>query len=444
MLLQQLSKRIAQKRVLLLGYGREGRALYRRIQQAGGYAALGIADQNPITDPPEQAALHIGSDYQNAMTQYDLVFKSPGIVLQNNPETLPCQVTSLTELFLSAYRDQCIGITGTKGKSTTASLLHHTLLTAGIPSVLGGNIGIPMADLYEQITPETVIVLEIGVHQLEYIHVSPKIAVFLNLFEEHLDHYGTFDYYAYVKENIYRYQQIGDILICGQQGLPADGDTKATVLRLAMENDAADISLHNENTLRFGKESLLLPETMTLTGKHNRLNCAVVYALARMQQASSEAITEAIATFTPLPHRLTPIGCYHGIRWVDDSISTACETCIQALNSLPDTDTVLIGGMDRGISYDALLAYLADASVPNIILMSDSGKRIAQEAKSYGGTFTDRIRYAEDLPAAVALAKQITAPGRIALLSPAAASYNHYRNFEERGEHFKTLVMQPE
>ncbi len=444
MLLQQLTKCIAQKRVLLLGFGREGRALYRRIIQAGGYAALGIADLNPIADPPMHTALHIGSDYQNAMAQYDLVFKSPGIVLQQNPDTLPCQLTSLTELFLSAYRDQCIGITGTKGKSTTSSLLYHTLQTAGIPSVLGGNIGIPMADLYEQITPETVIVLEIGVHQLEYIHVSPKIAVFLNLFEEHLDHYGTFDYYAYVKENIYRYQQAGDIVICGQQGLPAAGDTPAKLYRLAMESNEAEISLHDDNTVRFGNERMLLPETMALTGKHNRLNCAVVYALARMQQASREAIHQAIATFAPLPHRLTPIGSYHGIRWVDDSISTACETCIQALNSLPDTDTVLIGGMDRGISYGALLDYLAKASVPHIILMSDSGKRIAEEAKAYGVTLTDRIRYAEDLPDAVALAKQITVPGQIALLSPAAASYNRYRNFEERGEHFRTLVMQPE
>ena len=127
---------------------------------------------------------------------------------------------------------------------------------------------------------------------------------------------------------------------------------------------------------------------------------------------------------------------------MDDSISTACETCIQALNSLPDTDTVLIGGMDRGINYTQLLEYLAESSVPHIILMSDSGKRILKEAEAYPESLRSRMQYAADLPEAVAIAKKITQIGRICLMSPAAASYNVYQNFEKRGEHFKELAMQ--
>ncbi len=442
MLLQVLKKTIADKRVLLLGFGREGRALYRRMIQAGGYAALGIADANPISDAPQNVTLHIGETYQEAMTSYDIVFKSPGIVLQQKPESLPCRVTSLTELFLTAYRDQCIGITGTKGKSTTSSLLYHVLQTAGIPSVLGGNIGIPMADLYEQITPETVIVLEIGVHQLEYNHMSPKTAVLLNLYEEHLDHYGTFEYYAYCKENIYRNQQAGDLLICGVPQLPLAGDCNAEVLRLAMEDAQADVTLTGGNTVQFRGETMEVPADTALTGVHNRYNCAVVYALARMAGVSAEKIAEGISTFQPLPHRLAPIGTFHGIRWYDDSISTACETCIQALNSLPDTDTVLIGGMDRGINYMSLLEYLEQSSVPHIVLMSDSGRRIFDEAKSYSAALQERMQYAEDLPQAVAIAKKITQKGKICLMSPAAASYNVYKNFEKRGEHFQQLAME--
>ena len=262
MLLKILKNMIADQRVLLLGFGREGRALYRRITQVGGYAALGISDRNPISDAPEDVTLHLGEDYQKAMNAYDIVFKSPGIVLEQKPETLSCRVTSLTELFLTAYRDQCIGITGTKGKSTTSSLLYHVLQTAGVPSVLGGNIGIPMADLYEQITPETTVVLEIGVHQLEYITISPKTAVFLNLYEEHLDHYGTFEYYAYCKQNIYRYQQPGDYLLCGEPGLPAAGDCHGEIQRLAMDDTSADVSLHDGEILRSGTLTMRLPETM--------------------------------------------------------------------------------------------------------------------------------------------------------------------------------------
>lgn len=442
MLLKELEKMIGGKRVLLLGFGREGRALCRRIMQTGGYAALGIADAKEIADAPSGVTLHFGADYQKAMPEYDVVFKSPGIVLEPDyqPEKLSCRVTSLTELFLTAYRGQCIGITGTKGKSTTSSLLYHVLHEAGVPSVLGGNIGIPTADLYEQITPETVIVLEIGVHQLEYNHVSPKTAVFLNLYEEHLDHYGTFAYYAYCKENIYRNQQPGDLLICGEPSLPAAGDCAAEIWRLAKNDRSADISLLDGNTMFFRGETCEIPQDIQLTGEHNRYNCAVVYALAKRLGLSDRQIVSGIRSFSPLPHRLSLIGTYHGIRWYDDSISTACETCIQALSSLPDTDTVLIGGMDRGISYQPLLDYLAASPVPHIVLMSDSGKRIAKEAEEYPESLRSRILTADGLPEAVAIAKEVTQKGKICVMSPAAASYNVYQNFEKRGEHFRQLV----
>lgn len=444
MLLKKLHEFTDGKRVLLLGFGREGRSIYRRLSELKSYALLGIADQNPIADAPEDAVLHIGADYQAAMQEYDIVFKSPGIVLSTEyqPENLPCRVSSLTELFLSAYRDQCIGITGTKGKSTTSSLLYHVLQTAGIPSVLGGNIGIPTADLYEQITPETVIVMEIGVHQLEYNHVSPKTAVFLNLYEEHLDHYGSFDYYAYCKENIYRNQKPGDLLICGQSGLPEEGDCAASVLRLSKNDPAADITLLNGDTVCYAGKRMKLPADMQLTGEHNRYNCAVVYALAKHCGCSDEDIYNGIRSFSPLPHRLSPVGIFGGIRWYDDSISTACETCIQALTALPDTDTVLIGGMDRGISYLPLLKFLAESPVPHIILMSDSGRRILSEAAAFGKSLTGRMQYAPNLPEAVAAAKLITAKGKICVMSPAAASYNVYKNFEERGRHFQELIKE--
>ena len=378
MLLKELEKWIAGKRVLLLGFGREGRALYRRIIQTGGFSALGIADAKEIADAPSGVTLHFGADYQKAMPEYDIVFKSPA-----------------------------------KGKSTTSSLLYHVLHEAGVPSVLGGNIGIPTAELYEQITPETVIVMEIGVHQLEYNHVSPKTAVFLNLYEEHLDHYGTFEYYAFCKENIYRNQQPGDLLICGEPSLPADGDCAAEVWRLAKDDRSADVSLLGGNTMYFRGETCEIPQDIQLTGEHNRYNCAVVYALAKRLGLTDAQIVSGIRSFSPLPHRLSLIGTYHGIRWYDDSISTACETCIQALNSLPDTDTVLIG--QTAFQFERTLK---QAGYP--------ARHIHHAGRDFCG--------------AIELSRALARPGGAVLLSPACASFDMFHNCEERGDIFKDIV----
>ena len=203
-MLNILKELITQKRVLILGFGREGRSTLHRLLQAGGYAALAIADQADISSAVKDPSIQIlsGPSYLDALDDYDLVFKSPGIVLPKDPSQYRCQITSQMEVFFLAYKKQIIGITGTKGKSTVTTLLYHILKESGRDTVLAGNIGIPAFDILEEIKADTRIICELSCHQLEYIHVSPHVAVLLNIHEEHLDHYKTMKNYIHAKQQI--------------------------------------------------------------------------------------------------------------------------------------------------------------------------------------------------------------------------------------------------
>lgn len=439
-----LGKYIKDKKVLILGFGREGKATYRRVTEAGGYVQITIADKNPVKDElPAEVEIITGDSYQKTLNSYDIVFKSPGIVLEEPYESYTCKVTSQTEIFLERYASNVIGITGTKGKSTTTTLIHHILSENGLDSVLTGNIGIPCFDVIDSIKENTKVVFELSCHQLENTKFSPSAAVFLNLFEEHLDHYGTFEKYADAKKNIYRHQKAGDVLFCNTDVKPAKGECKGQIITVSQKNRMADVFVPSSVISYNGDTADIPVNSMKLAGNHNCYNIAVAYAVCRMAGVSTENIMKSVCTYSPLPHRLEYIGTEDGVKYYDDSISTICAAAIQAVVSLKDVDTLLIGGMDRGIDYTELIEFLSDCTVSNIILMSDSGKRILEEikAKYTDSAFLDKLHLTEKLEGAVELAKKLTAKGRSCVMSPAAASYNDFKNFEERGDAFKKLVF---
>ncbi len=432
------------KKILLLGFGREGRASYELIRRWLPGQPLAIADQRQI----DLASLSnvegiFGEGYQNCLAHYDLILKSPGIVLGNHaPEVLE-RVTSQSELLLKAFRGQVIGITGTKGKSTTSSLIYHVLKQAYPDCLLMGNIGIPPFSLAEQITEKTLVVCELSCHQLERIRVSPHVAVLLNLFEEHLDHYGSREAYFEAKRNICRYQQPGDWYFCNVLQKDDVAPLAASQVTLC-QNGAAELSIQGRTIFRGGRAALELPEgCCPLLGAHNLYNIMVAYGVAKLYGVTDGQFLAAIKTFAPLPHRLQNIGCYGGVAYYDDSISTACETAIQAMESLktPGVGSLLLGGMDRGIDYQSLCSYLLHNPPPHLILMPDSGKRIAEALRQAG--CRSELHLVEDLKEAVAVAKKVTPKGTACLLSPAAASYGFFRDFEERGERFAQYAADP-
>jgi len=401
------------KSILILGFGREGKSTYNFIKKYVNYLTLAVADKNK---PECDEKIYFGENYLDAVKDYDIVIKSPGIPFFNIDENIT--VTSQTELMLMVNRKNMIGITGTKGKSTTSSLIYCILKDAGKDVKLVGNIGIPIFDCLDEITDETILICEMSSHQLEYVKFSPHIAVLLNIYEEHLDHYSSYEDYQLAKVNIFRYQKSDDVIIYSNEN------------KLVCEyvNKYANGKKYSFPYDYDVKSNLL--------GEHNKKNIMAARLVAHMYGVLEEDIKKSVIEFKGLPHRLEFIGEFDGVRYYNDSISTIPEATIAAVQSLDDVDTVIIGGMDRGIHYENFIEFLNSLDVKNILLMYDTGRRI------YRDLTRDGVKYVNDLEDAVRVAKVVTKKGKICLLSPAAASYGVFKNFEERGKVFCELVKE--
>lgn len=423
------------KNILIWGYGMEGRSTYRFIRSLLPEQVITIADGGKGLDKAKAETEHTicVTDKDLDFSKYDLIMKAPGIVVPEGMDTT--HISGETQLFLKHYRDHTIGITGTKGKSTTTSLT-AAVLSQKYKTVLVGNIGKACFDCIDEMENGALAAFEISCHQLEFCPYSPHVAVYLNLYEEHLDHYGTLKKYGDAKFNNILHQKQGDYAIMhemlGQYGYLDRSPVKPLLI-------GKDI---------YAKDHILLIPGHTLEvkdchliGEHNYQNLAVAYAIGNIYGISDDEFLKAAASFKPLHHRLEYIGTYDGIQYVNDSISTIGQACIQALKSVPDTDVVLIGGMDRGIEYHELENYLHEHTDIKAVFMYASGHRILQEMKDKGWN-REGFYQVNDLYEAMSLAKNICHKGHTILLSPAASSYDHFKNFEERGDVFKKLAEQ--
>lgn len=436
--MNSIINRLNGKRILIFGYGREGKSTEAFIKAHVLYASLDVfeGDRSEIIED-----------------DYDVIIKSPGIImLEDNPK-----YTSQTELFLDEYHEKTIGITGTKGKSTTSSMLAHVLNECGLSALLLGNIGKPCFDVIDEIGDDTVIVFELSCHQLLHINRAPRIAAFLNLFEEHLDYYGTMDRYFCAKANIISHQTAGDVCFVG-------------------ENVPNIVSASKKSIIYAPKRKY----DLSILGKHNELNAEFVYEIAKKVISEKQTVHEdsglhnaeqeildAIKSFKGLPHRLEYFAEVSGVKYYDDSISTIPNACINAVKSVKNTGSVIVGGMDRGIDYGILIDFIKNTPDVLFILCYKTGLRIYEELgfeyednsiypEKFGNVMsTTYIKDSEnqahndkpanvmlttDLDCAIKLAKERTEKGRACILSPAAPSYGYFKNFEERGDYFKSLV----
>ena len=406
--------RLRGKRILILGFGREGRSSLAFLQKHLPEAVVAVADKNAM-----EGVTHSGDQYLNVIYDYDIVIKTPGISLKDF-DVKGVEITSQTDLFLSQFHRQTIGISGTKGKSTTTSLIYHLLKEAGRDAILTGNIGIPCFNIMEQIHEDSIVVYELSAHQLEYVHNGPKVGVLLNVFEEHLDHFGTFERYKNAKFNLLRYM----------------GEDDYAVVHDSLMMETLGLGVNNVvfSNMEFDIDEAALP----VLGSHNLLNVKAALCACAAYGIDVREVIPHLYTFKPLEHRLEPVGTFGGVTFVNDSISTIPQAAIAACQTLGRVDFLLLGGFDRDIDYTPLVDFLAEHPVPHLLFTGKAGERMMSMMKNVP---TNKAHYSSMEEAFNYLADN-SKPGDVCLLSPAASSYDQYKNFEERGTKFKRLAQE--
>lgn len=420
------------KRILIIGYGVEGKAVEAFLRKHCVNTQIGIADQKE------------GEDYLNKQKDYDLAIKSPGVP----PHLVTIPYTTATNIFFANCKGKVIGVTGTKGKSTTSTLIYEILKKAKKDVRLGGNIGEPAINFLDKLSEHSWTVLELSSFQLQDIKNSPNIAVVLMITSEHLDYHKDVMHYVKAKRNILKFQTPSYFAILNRD-YPSVNESdiytrgKVFYISRERETDNACFAFDGKIKVRINgqDEKIINTSDIRLLGKHNVENvCAAVMA-AKLAGITTKDIVTVLRIFTGLPDRLEYAGEKGGIIFYNDSLSTIPEAAIEAIETFPDkVETLIAGGHERGIDYTELGKYLAKSSVRTLILFPPSGERIWQAVAAAGGDKQIKRYDATSMHEAMVYASEETTPGKICLLSPASASFGIFKNYKDRAEQFKREI----
>jgi UDP-N-acetylmuramoylalanine--D-glutamate ligase len=409
------------ERALVLGLARSGEAAALALARRG-ISVLGVDERTDVDAGRLRTGgveVVLGADDTALLDGVDLLVKSPGVpreaALAAAARKRGVTVWSEVELGGRLLANPLLGVTGTNGKTTTAELLGSIFRAADRPVAVAGNVGRPLTGLDGVIAPEAWVVCELSSFQLEDIDAfRPRIAVLLNLTPDHLDRHGTFEDYRSAKLRVFENQGAEDVAIVprGFPRVPGAG-----------------------RRLEFAADDVL-PAEPRMPGAHNRENAAAATAAARAAGIDDDAIAEALGTFEGVPHRLELVGEVEGVRFVNDSKATNPEAAERALSAYPPGLRVILGGSRKGSSYTGLARTARDARVARAYLIGEAADDIAEALAAQGV----RFRHSHDLETAVHEAFADAEPGDVVLLSPACASYDQFRDFEERGMRFRDLV----
>jgi UDP-N-acetylmuramoylalanine--D-glutamate ligase len=428
------------RRIGLWGAGREAAATFRALSAPAGVV---VATDAPVDGDTRAAfpgaTFADGPDAWRALAQTDVVVRSPGVSrYRDDVAALAASgvaLTTATNLWFAEHGDECvIGVTGTKGKSTTASLIAALAAAAGARVELAGNIGRALLDVLEPEQPPDAWVVELSSYQLADLDRSPCIAVVINLYREHLDWHGSEERYVADKLNLLAHDPWA-VVLNGRDVRLAGTATGAGERILFGVDGGFDVV--GSTVVRDGAPIVDLRRT-ALLGEHNALNVAAALTAAEVAGWLPGDPQAALAGFEPLPHRLQTVAQDGGLRFVDDSISTTPESAVAALRALADQPVaLLVGGQDRGQDFAPLAAAVAaHGAVRAVIGMPDNGARALAAIGDAAPT-----QLAADLDDAVARARAALNGAGIVLLSPAAPSYGRFADFTQRGERFRQAAL---
>ena len=451
-MLEKLLKYLENKNIIILGFGKEGESTYRFLRSHFPEMKLTISDKNTkLLDShlelfeDENVEVVLGENYLNDLDTYDLIIKAPGISLKDvNIDSFKDKITSQLELFLEYVDVFSIGITGTKGKSTTSSLMYKVLFDQGKSTFLVGNIGEPIFNEIEEFKSDSIPVIELSSHALEFVHRSTNIAFLIDIYEEHLDHYKSLEKYIEAKFNVAKYQNDNDYLIynydnklMNEYGFNYKSHDIAVSLDVVPEKE--NRVYIQDDYIYYNEEKLMnIHESMNLKGIHNINNIMFILGACKILDLDIPKAINSIKEFKPLEHRMEFVGNINGVDYYNDSIATIPESTIDAIEAIGNINTIIVGGNDRGIPLVSLIEYLKKSDIENIICLPKTGEYIRDGLEGSN----KNVIFTEKLEEAVKISKEITKKNTVCLLSPAASSYGYFKNFEERGKLFKQYVLE--
>ncbi len=443
--LHQHLSRLAGKRTAILGFAREGQSTYSLLRAALPTQEIWVLDEHldqvkqKFPQFIDDQYLHFDTSYLKNLAAYDVIFKTPSISAFT-PQLDSFQkeggrLTSQLQEFLSLYRNQTVAVTGTKGKSTTASLLAHLLGCAGKSVVLAGNIGLPLFDHVAKISPDSIVVLETSSFQLEAVTFSPHVAVILNIFPEHLNYHHSFESYVLAKEQIFLHQQPSDITIYNSQ--------ISTYFSHLVHCPGKRIEFSPSSWLSLSQklDSTSFIHLPKVVQEQNIL--PAVLAAREFTTLSDSQVSLALTSFKTLPHRLEFIGQFHGISFYDDTLATIPEAAVQSLKSLKRVDLVILGGFDRGISYDLIVEQVVSSKVSHVLLFKPSGEVMWKLFHQLGseGMELPKLKFVNNMSEVVEYVFENLKTGSTVLLSPASPSFGEFKDYVDKSSKFAGAVQ---
>lgn len=421
-------------KIAIAGYGVEGQASYHYYEKDPSNE-ITIFDQNTGLVGPEGVKTVLGADAFSKLTGYDLVLRSPAIA----PYDLQTDgmVWSGTNEFFARCPAEIIGITGSKGKGTTASFVSFILEAAGRTVWLVGNIGLPALDILDQIQPSDIVVYELSSFQLWDVKRSPQTAVVLFIEQEHLDVHKDMAEYVEAKANITRYQTSDDLLIYNAQNHYSS--------QIAETSAAQKVGYPSEATTHIkdgffynGEQKMCSIDAIQIPGEHNLTNAIAAIDATWKYVQDASVIEAGLRAFTGLPHRLAFVRSVGGVRYYDDSIATTPASAIAALRAFDEPKVIILGGSSKGSDFSELATELTHHQA-QALLMGDEATTIASALQSAGFTNFEIIEH-PTMSTIVTKAHERAAEGSVVLLSPAAASFGLFKNYADRGDQFITAV----
>ena len=427
--------------VAILGFDLEGKASYEYFSRRG--HTITICDQNPDLRVPDGADSQLGDAYLSGLDRFDMLVRTPGLptakILEKNPNVAGKITSGTNEFFKAVTTKNIIGITGTKGKGTTSTLIAKILNASGQRVFLGGNIGVPALSFIEEVAADDWVVLELSSFQLSDINYAPHIAVCLMVVPEHLNWHTDFPDYLAAKSRLFSHQTETDIAI-----YYADNEDSHTI---ASNSPGDKITYYappgayvKDGWIQIDSQEICKTDELQLLGEHNWQNvCAAITAVWQAGVMDINAIRVAVTDFSGLEHRLEFVREVAGVQYYDDSFGTTPETAIVALRAFKEPKVLILGGSDKGAQFTELAAAVATGTVRHVITIGDTGPTIAEELRAAG--FSDLTPGGTTMLDIVHTAQELAQKGDVVLLSTGSASFGLFKDYKDRGNQFKQVVQ---